>query len=140
MRVAAREDLLIDSYRKTAGCSSFIPGRLSGYSDWTLDVRNVRNEFAPFARIFARSSIPGTSARRCKLHRGYVEVRALPFSFPLSFSLSFSLCLSSTSAVAIDSAPVSGKRLHSLDQYLQRDSEFRLHAPSDLAGVSRTRP
>lgn len=40
---------------------------------------------------------------------------------------------------AIDSAPVSGKRLHSLDQYLQRDSEFRLHAPSDLAGVSRER-
>lgn len=43
------------------------------------------------------------------------------------------------SAVAIDSAPVSGKRLHSLDQYLQRDSEFQLHAPSDLAGVSRER-
>lgn len=32
-----------------------------GCSDWTLD---VRNEFAPFARILARSSIPGTSALR----------------------------------------------------------------------------
>ena len=55
-----------------------------------------------------------------------------------SLSLSLSLCLP-RERNAIDSAPVSGKRLHSLDQYLQRDSEFRLHAPSDLAGVSRER-
>lgn len=100
-------------------------------------MRNVRNEFAPFARIFAfidsRYIHSGRSrANHAARIRGSSRVERLshfPFFFPLF----------PRECNAIDSAPVSGKRLHSLDQYLQRDSEFRLHAPSDLAGVSRER-
>jgi len=120
---------------------SFIPGRLTDCSDWTLDVRNVRNKFAPFARIFAvadsryiHPAVQITSRIRGSSRTTFL----VPSLFPLP-SLFLYLYLSFTSAVAIDSAPVSGKRLHSLDQYLQQDSEFRLHAPSDLAGVSRER-
>lgn len=51
--VVARENLLIDSYLQTTDRASFIPVRLSGRDCERWDVRNVRNEFAPFARILS---------------------------------------------------------------------------------------
>jgi len=89
----------------------------------------VRNEFAP-----SRSPIPGRIARPAAVQIA-ARIRARE-SVSLSLSVWFTLSRAGARD-AIDSAPVSGKRLHSLDQYLQRDSEFRLHAPSDLARVSR---
>lgn len=92
---------------------------------------DVRNELVLFARAFAVADFRYVrSTEVCANH----DADMWKFSIFLCFSLPLCLFLERS---AIDSAPVSGKRLHSLDQYLLRDSEFRLHALSDLAGVSR---
>lgn len=96
-------------------------------------MHNVRNKFCTFYNAFSRSSIPGIYSAESRANRGADTCKFAPRSLPFFF-----LCLP-RDRNAIDSAPVSGKRLHSLDQYLQRDSEFWLHTPSDLAGVSRER-
>lgn len=77
---------------------SFIPGRLSGCSDWTLDVRNVRNKFAPFARIFAvvDSRYVHPAVQITSRIRGSLRTTSLvpsPFfsPLPLPFSISISL-------------------------------------------------
>jgi len=123
------------SCRKTANISSLhFPGRLSG-CDCRCTCVTCKTSFAPFARIF---TFTDSGYIRSDENRAIADTWKFARRMPHSLPFFFSLCLP-RERNAIDSAPVSGKRLHSLDQYLQRDSEFRLHAPSDLAGVSRER-